>query len=168
MTRALAQLRAGLLAAALLAGAGAGLAADATPMAEDPAVEARMVAISEELRCLVCQNESLAASRAELAEDLRREVRKLIRDGKSDPEIRDYLVARYGDFVLYRPPVKPTTWLLWFGPFVLLAGALVGLIAYLRRRSAGAAPTTLSAADKAAAEALLADPAPDHRPKPKA
>jgi hypothetical protein len=81
----------------------------------------------------VCQNESLAASRAELAEDLRREVRKLIRDGKSDPEIKDYLVARYGDFVLYRPPVKPTTWLLWFGPFVLLVGALVGLIAYLRR-----------------------------------
>ncbi|WP_374241237.1 cytochrome c-type biogenesis protein [Zoogloea sp.] len=168
MTRTLARLRAGLLTAALLAGAGASLAADATPMAEDPAVEARMVAISEELRCLVCQNESLAASRAELAEDLRREVRKLIRDGKSDPEIRDYLVARYGDFVLYRPPVKPTTWLLWFGPFALLAGALAGLIAYLRRRGARAAPATLSAADKAAAEALLADPAPDHRPKPKA
>lgn len=168
MTRALARLRASLLAAALLATTGAGFAADATPMAEDPAVEARLVTISEELRCLVCQNESLAASRAELAEDLRREVRKLIRDGKSDPEIRDYLVARYGDFVLYRPPVKPTTWLLWFGPFVLLVGALVGLIAYLRRRSAGLAPATLSAADKAAAEALLADPAPDHRPKPKA
>mgnify|MGYP002412697978 FL=1 len=157
MKRALACLRSGLLAAAMLGTTGASLAADATPMAEDPAVEARLVVISEELRCLVCQNESLAASRAELAEDLRREVRKLIRDGKSDPEIRDYLVARYGDFVLYRPPVKPTTWLLWFGPFVLLVGALVGLIAYLRRRSAGLAPTALTAADKAAAEALLAD-----------
>lgn len=157
-----------LLTAAVLGTAGASLAADATPMAKDPAVEARLVVISEELRCLVCQNESLAASRAELAEDLRREVRKLIRDGKSDPEIKDYLVARYGDFVLYRPPVKPTTWLLWFGPFALLAGALAGLIAYLRRRGARAAPATLSAADKATAEALLADPAPDHRPKPKA
>ena len=143
-------------------------AGEATPMADNPVVEARLIAISEELRCLVCQNESLAGSRAELAEDLRREVRKLIRDGKSDPEIRDYLVARYGDFVLYRPPVKPTTWLLWFGPFALLAGALAGLIAYLRRRGARAAPATLSAADKATAEALLADPAPDHRPKPKA
>ena len=139
-----------LLTAAVLGAAGASLAADATPMAEDPAVEARLVVISEELRCLVCQNESLAASRAELAEDLRREVRKLIRDGKSDPEIKDYLVARYGDFVLYRPPVKPTTWLLWFGPFVLLVGALGGLIAYLRRRSARPAPTALSARDKAA------------------
>ena len=154
-----------LLTAAVLGAAGASLAADATPMAEDPAVEARMVAISEELRCLVCQNESLAASRAELAEDLRREVRKLIRDGKSDPEIRDYLVARYGDFVLYRPPVKPTTWLLWFGPFVLLVSALVGLIAYLRRRSAGLSPTALTAADKAAAKALLADPGADNPPK---
>ncbi len=168
MKRALACLRSGLLAAAMLGAAGTSLAADATPMAEDPAVEARLVVISEELRCLVCQNESLAASRAELAEDLRREVRKLIRDGKSDPEIRDYLVARYGDFVLYRPPVKPTTWLLWFGPFVLLVGALVGLIAYLRRRSAGLAPTALTAADKAAAEALLADPSPDNQPKHKA
>ncbi len=168
MKRALACLRSGLLAAAMLGAAGTSLAADATPMAEDPAVEARLVVISEELRCLVCQNESLAASRAELAEDLRREVRKLIRDGKSDPEIRDYLVARYGDFVLYRPPVKPTTWLLWFGPFVLLVGAIVGLIAYLRRRSAGLAPTALTAADKAAAEALLADPSPDNQPKHKA
>ena len=154
-----------LLTAAVLGTAGASLAADATPMAEDPAVEARLVVISEELRCLVCQNESLAASRAELAEDLRREVRKLIRDGKSDPEIKDYLVARYGDFVLYRPPVKPTTWLLWFGPFVLLVGALVGLIAYLRRRSAGLPPSALTAADKAAAEALLADPGADNPPK---
>jgi cytochrome c-type biogenesis protein CcmH len=106
-------------------------------MADNPVVEARLIAISEELRCLVCQNESLAGSRAELAEDLRREVRKLIQDGKSDTEIKDYLVARYGDFVLYRPPVKPTTWLLWFGPFALLAGAVAGLIAYLRRAPPG-------------------------------
>lgn len=139
-------------------------AADATPMAEDPAVEARLVTISEELRCLVCQNESLAASRAELANDLREEVRKLIRQGKSDAEIRDYLVARYGDFVLYRPPVKPTTWLLWFGPFALLAGGTVGLIAYLRRRAGKVEPTELTADQRAAAEALLGTQ-PSQRPK---
>ena len=105
MTRRLLAPLAGLLLAASL-----NLhAADATPMAEDPVVEARLVTISEELRCLVCQNESLAASRAELANDLREEVRKLIHQGKSDADIRDYLVARYGDFVLYRPPVKSTT-----------------------------------------------------------
>ena len=141
-----------LLALAPLAHAG-----EATPMAADPAIEARLIVISEELRCLVCQNESLAASRAELANDLREEVRKLISQGKTDTEIKEYLVARYGDFVLYRPPVKPTTWLLWFGPFVLLAGSVIGLILYLRRRTRLLAPTALSAADKAAAKALLAD-----------
>ncbi len=152
------------LAAVLLTLATQLHAADATPMAEDPVVEARLVAISEELRCLVCQNESLAASRAELAQDLRREVRTLIRDGKSDADIRDYLVARYGDFVLYRPPVKPSTWLLWFGPFVLLAGGAAGLVAYLRRRAGRVDATPLSATDRAAAEALLADAA-TQRPK---
>ncbi len=141
-----------LLALAPLAHAG-----EATPMAADPAIEARLIVISEELRCLVCQNESLAASRAELANDLREEVRKLISQGKTDTEIKEYLVARYGDFVLYRPPVKPTTWLLWFGPFVLLAGSVIGLILYLRRRAGLLAPTALSAADKASAKALLAD-----------
>ena len=130
-------------------------AGEAQPMAQDAQVEARMLAISQELRCLVCQNETLAASQAELAEDLRREVRSLIRQGKSDAEIKEFLVARYGDFVLYRPPVKPTTWLLWFGPFLFLGGGLLGLLLYLRRRSAAPAQTTLSDADKARAEALL-------------
>ena len=143
-------------------------AGEATPMAEDPAVEARMIAISEELRCLVCQNESLAASHAELAEDLRREVRSLIRQGKTDPEVREYLVARYGDFVLYRPPVKPTTWFLWFGPFALLGGGAIGLILYLRRRAGLLAPTALSAADRAAAENLLSDQDTPTPPKNKA
>lgn len=157
--RLLAPVAALLLAASLNLHAG-----EATPMAEDPVVEARMIAISEELRCLVCQNESLAASRAELAEDLRREVRKLIRDGKSDAEIRDYLVARYGDFVLYRPPVKPTTWLLWFGPFALLAGGAVGLIAYLRRRAGKVDAPELTPEQRAAAEALLGN-TPSQRKK---
>ena len=109
-------------------------AADALPMAEDPQVEARLVVIAEELRCLVCQNESLASSNAELAEDLRREVRKLIRDNKSDAEIKTYLVERYGDFVLYSPQVKPLTWPLWFGPFFMLLLAIWGLWRYLRLR----------------------------------
>ena len=102
---------------------------------KDAAVEARLKALSEELRCLVCQNQTLADSTAPLAEDLRREVRELAYQGKSDAEIKQYLVARYGDFVLYKPPVKPTTWLLWFGPFAfLLGGALIWLVVLRRRR----------------------------------
>lgn len=109
-------------------------AAEALPMAENPQVEARLVVISEELRCLVCQNESLASSNAELAEDLRREVRKLIREDKTDAQIKTYLVERYGDFVLYRPQIKPLTWPLWFGPFFMLLVAVWGLWRYLRLR----------------------------------
>ena len=115
-----------LLTAAVLGTAGASLAADATPMAEDPAVEARMVAISEELRCLVCQNESLADSRAPLALDLKREIRQKMEQGDSDAQIRDFLRQRYGDFVNYNPPVSARTLLLWVGPLLLLvAGAVV-------------------------------------------
>ena len=132
-------------------------AGEATPMATEPQVEARLLAFSEELRCLVCQNETLAASRAELADDLRNEIRRLIREGRSDAEIMDYLVARYGDFVRYRPPVKPTTWLLWFGPFVLLVFAALALVRYLRRRTAllGTAAADLSEAEKARVKSLL-------------
>ena len=108
---------------------------EALPMAEDPVLEARLVRISDDLRCLVCQNESLSGSHADLAKDLRREIRGLIKAGKSDAEIFDFMVARYGDFVLYRPPVKPTTWLLWGGPFVLLVAAVLGLLGLVRRRA---------------------------------
>ena len=133
-------------------------AGEAQPMAQDPQVEARLVVIAEELRCLVCQNESLSSSHAELAEDLRREVRKLIKDGKTDPEIKTYLVERYGDFVLYRPEIKPMTWLLWFGPFVLLLGAVAGLGWYLRQRrqQADTAPA-LSDAERARVDQWLKD-----------
>jgi cytochrome c-type biogenesis protein CcmH len=110
------------------------MAMEAAPNAEDPVVEARMVHISEELRCMVCQNESLASSHAELAADLREEVRSLIRQNKTDDEIKAFLITRYGDFVLYRPAVKPMTWALWFGPFVLLLVALTGMVMYLRQR----------------------------------
>ena len=109
-------------------------AKEAAPLAEDPVVEKRLIHISEELRCLVCQNESLASSRAELANDLREEVRKLIRQDKSDTQIKEYLVTRYGDFVLYRPEVKPLTWVLWFGPFLLLVLGVIGMAMYLRQR----------------------------------
>ena len=91
---------------------------EAAPLAQNEATETRLVAISSELRCLVCQNESLSASNAELAQDLRREIRTLINDNKSDSEIMDFMVSRYGDFVRYRPPLKATTLLLWFGPLL--------------------------------------------------
>jgi cytochrome c-type biogenesis protein CcmH len=95
-------------------------AGEAKPLAEDPVLEARLKAMSQELRCLVCQNTTLADSSAPLAEDLRKEIREQLRAGKSDKEVIDYLVARYGDFVRYRPPVNNETALLWFGPFLLL------------------------------------------------
>lgn len=107
---------------------------EAIPLAQDPAIEQRMMAISEEMRCLVCQNESLAGSRADLAQDLRNELRQLLKDGKSDAEIKEFMVSRYGDFVLYRPPVKRATWLLWLGPFVLLVMAILFLLKHLREQ----------------------------------
>lgn len=107
-----------------------------------------------ELRCLVCQNETLAESEAPLADDLRREVAEMVREGRGDAEIRDFLVARYGDFVLYRPPVKPLTYVLWFGPFALLALGAAIWLAFSRRRGHAAAPT-LSEADHRRARALL-------------
>jgi cytochrome c-type biogenesis protein CcmH len=111
------------------------VAADAPPAAQDPVIEARMMRIAGELRCLVCQNQTIADSHAGLAEDLREEVRIMLRKGQSDEQIVRYMTDRYGDFVLYRPPVKPTTWLLWFGPGVLMVGGAALLLAVLRRRS---------------------------------
>src|SRR6476619_5938645 len=99
---------------------------------EDPAVEQRLANLSKELRCLVCQNETLADSQAGLAEDLRREIREQIKAGKTDQEIISFLTQRYGQFILYRPQVTPTTYLLWFGPFVLLIGGLFVLFRYIR------------------------------------
>ena len=107
---------------------------EARPLADDPAVEARLKKLAVELRCLVCQNQTLADSNAPLAEDLRREVREMIVKNMSDQEIIDFLVSRYGDFVLYRPPLKATTTLLWVGPFVLLVGGGIALVVVLRRR----------------------------------
>jgi len=128
---------------------------EAAPLAEDPVVEQRLVIIAEELRCLVCQNESLAGSRADLAMDLRREVRSLIKSGKTDAEIKEFLVSRYGDFVLYRPPVKPSTWLLWFGPLLLLLGAVWILIRIVRRNQQQKDLPVLDDLQRARAQALL-------------
>ena len=130
-------------------------AREAAPLAEDPAVEARLIEISQELRCLECQNESLASSRAELADDLRREVRELIREEKSDEEIKAFLVSRYGDFVLYRPEVKPLTWVLWFGPFILLLVGVLVLVRYVRQRRTQVTVTALSDEERRRAQDLL-------------
>lgn len=130
-------------------------AGEAKDIAADPVVEKRMIGLAEKLRCLVCQNESLASSHAELAEDLRREVRELIKKGMSDEEIKAYLVARYGDFVLYEPPVKSYTLLLWFGPFALLSAGLGGLLWQLRKRKTQINETTFSAEESQRAADLL-------------
>lgn len=131
------------------------LAKEAEPLADDPVVEQRLVNIAGELRCLVCQNESLAGSQADLAKDLRREVRGLIKEGKSDDEVKDFLVSRYGDFVLYRPQVKPETYLLWAGPFILLAVGIIGLVSYLRRRNRLVVDAPLTEDEKKRAADLL-------------
>jgi cytochrome c-type biogenesis protein CcmH len=107
----------------------------AVPTAPDPAVEARMIAITSELRCLVCQNQTIADSHADLAVDLRQEVREMIRAGRSDDQIRRYMTDRYGDFVLYRPPFKGTTLALWLGPLALLVVAVAALVAAIARRA---------------------------------
>lgn len=109
-------------------------AGEAQDLAADPVLEKRMIGLAEKLRCLVCQNESLASSHADLAEDLRREVREQMQQGLNDDQIIDYLVSRYGDFVLYDPPMKSYTMLLWFGPFALLIVAALGLLSQLRKR----------------------------------
>jgi cytochrome c-type biogenesis protein CcmH len=127
------------------------LAKDAAPAAVDPALEQRVMTLASELRCLVCQNQTIADSNAPLAEDLRNQVREKMRQGSSDSEILAYMVARYGDFVLYRPPFKLTTVLLWFGPLLLLAGGFAVLLRrVLRRRPAQDLEMTASERKRAA------------------
>jgi cytochrome c-type biogenesis protein CcmH len=113
----------------------AAFAREAPPAAEDPVLEKRMLRIAAELRCLVCQNQTIADSNADLAVDLREQVRRMLKQGQSEEQIVRYMTDRYGDFVLYRPPVKGSTLLLWFGPAVLLVGGLAVLIIVLRRRN---------------------------------
>src|SRR6476469_3495418 len=132
------------------------VAKEAQPSAADPVLEERLMKLSKELRCLVCQNETLADSRADLAEDLRGQIREQMKAGKSDKEIVAYLTQRYGKFILYNPPIDPTTYLLWFGPFVLLLGGLLLLFRYVIQRSTVITDSPLSAEERRQAEALLA------------
>ena len=132
-------------------------AGEAAPLAENPQIEARLKTLAVELRCLVCQNQTLADSNAPLAEDLRREVREMIAKNMSDKEIIDFLVTRYGDFVLYRPPLKTTTTLLWVGPFLLLIGGAIALVMALRRRQKKLADVALSEAERNRVAQLLSE-----------
>lgn len=143
-----------LLAVSLSAQARDAAPQAALPSADDPVIEQRLVNLAEDLRCLVCQNESLAGSRAALAEDLRREIRTQMKAGKNDREVVAYLTERYGDFVLYRPPFKPVTWLLWLGPALFLGiGGGAWYLTLRRRRDVLATP--LDEKKRAAAAQLL-------------
>ncbi len=148
-------LRVLLVVLAALLAAPAAWAKDAVPQSDDPVLEARVLAIAEELRCLVCQNETIAASHADLAVDLRKQIRIKLKEGQSQQQILDFMVVRYGDFVLYRPPFKATTLLLWLGPFVLLALAVALMFANIRRRRRAAAQEGWSEAQSQRARVLL-------------
>lgn len=146
-----------LMLAALLLGQGA-VAQTARPLAADPALESRVFEIAHELRCLVCQNETIAASNADLAVDLRQQIREQLQAGRSADQIRAYMVQRYGDFVLYKPPFKPLTWLLWLGPFLLLPLTGWVMLRSLRQRRSALAATAapLSADEAKRAQEMLA------------
>lgn len=143
-----------LLAAQLLCGTAA-MAAPAKSLAADPVLEKRMLVLTEELRCLVCQNQTLADSHADLAIDLKNQVREKLASGMSDKEVIDYMVERYGDFVLYRPRLFAATWLLWFGPLALFLGGLGALFWKLSRARV---PVIISEQDRQRAAAMLNSP----------
>lgn len=130
-------------------------AGEAAPAAQDPALEKRVTALASELRCLVCQNQTIADSNAGLAIDLKNQVRERMKQGESDAQIINFMVERYGDFVLYRPPMKASTALLWLGPLLLLAGGLIVLYRRLKGQTR-TADAELSAADRERAARLLA------------
>jgi cytochrome c-type biogenesis protein CcmH len=152
------------LAALVLAGAAAfTLQMSACAAASDVDLDTRVHALSEQLRCLVCQNQTLADSNADLAVDLRRQIREQLRAGATEAAVKDYLVQRYGDFVLYRPPVKPLTYLLWFGPALLLMAVVFGIVS--SRKQQKPAPAEMDADAQARLAALLAaSPPEDPRP----
>jgi cytochrome c-type biogenesis protein CcmH len=135
--------------------AGSVLAREAPTVAADPLLEKRAMALADELRCLVCQNQTIADSHAELAVDLKNQIREKLKAGMSEAQIIDYMVARYGDFVLYRPPVKATTLPLWIGPFALLFAAVAGLFYYIRRRRRSKPEQPLSEEERARVRSLL-------------
>jgi len=152
-----------MLLVVALAGAQNAWAKEAAPAAEDPVLESRVMALAAELRCLVCQNQSLADSNAPLAVDLRNQVREKMRQGMSEAEIVEFMVARYGDFVLFRPPFKLATMLLWFGPLILLVAGIAALFYRLSRRRAPAEAELTEAERARAAELLRAADDPERR-----
>ena len=150
--------RAWLAAIALVLATALGAhAGEARPMAEDPALEARVTRLAEVLRCLVCQNQTIADSNSGLATDLKNQIREQLRAGRSEQQVIDYMVERFGDFVLYRPPMRATTVALWVGPFALLAIGAWALVRALRRQRAAvaAAAAAEDSARRARAAALL-------------
>ncbi len=150
-------MRSALAALVLALAVGASVAQQARPLADDPVLEAQVLSIAEHLRCLVCQNETIAASRADLANDLRDQIRAQLKEGRSEAQIKQYMVDRYGDFVLYTPPVRPTTWPLWIGPFALLLVMLWWLARLLRSRRHEAPAVPLEEAERTRARALLGE-----------
>lgn len=132
-------------------------AKEAAPLSNDPALEARVMKVAEELRCLVCQNETIAASQADLAVDLRKQIRLKLQQGQSEAQILEFMVARYGEFVRYRPAFSATTALLWAGPFALLAFALYVLFRNIQHRRADAVPRALSEVEAKRLDELLGD-----------
>ena len=147
-----------LLAFALMLAAPAG-AVEPDEMLDDPVLEARARALSQEIRCLVCQNEPIDSSNADLARDLRILIRELMVDGNSDDDVKAFLVARFGDYVLFDPPMKPSTYALWFGPaLVLLLGVFGVFLFFARARRASTTPVPLSSEERARLERLLDDP----------
>ena len=154
---------------ALALGAASAAAVEPDEILEDPALEARARELSQELRCLVCQNESIDSSSSGLARDLRIIVRERLVAGDSDAEVKSYLVARYGDFVLLKPPVKPTTYLLWYGPAVILLMGAAGVAVFFRRRRgtapAAAGPAPLNAEERSRLDKLLTESDPSSPPR---
>ena len=144
-----------LAAALLLAFAGAAFCQPVSIDRPDPRTEDRLKALAEELRCLVCQNQTIAASNAPLAVDLRNQIRGQIAEGRSDDQIRGYMVERYGDFVLYRPPFHATTALLWLGPPLLVVGGVAAFVVVVRRRRTAAVASDVPASRRKELEALL-------------
>jgi cytochrome c-type biogenesis protein CcmH len=136
------------------------LANEAKQLSDDPELEKRVAKLSEELRCPICQSESLAGSNAELAADLRRQIREQVKAGKTDEEVVAFMTARYGDYIRYKPPLTWRTYLLWFGPFILLAGGLVAFYRYIKQRRELIVEEPLSAAERKRAEALLQTTSP--------
>jgi cytochrome c-type biogenesis protein CcmH len=155
-----------LLACLVALGPPAMAATNPDEILQDPVLEQRARDLAKELRCLVCQNQSIDDSDADLARDLRRIVREQLVAGRSDAEIIEYLTARYGDFVLLKPPVKPATWGLWFGPALVLVIAAGGIVLYLsrRRRIDTAPPAPLNAEERARLERLLRGAESPERP----